>query len=148
MEFYLWQIAIAIVCLGIILFLIRKIFNWLRRFSQQRRFFIPLEKKEIKKKWQEIEEILKKENEASWRLAILEADKFFDYLLKSIGFSGDSFGQRLKLACYKFEKLRPIWFAHKIRNRIVHDSGYKPSFFEAKRALKIFKEGIKELGLF
>ena len=39
-----------------------------------------------------------------------------------------------------------IWFAHKLRNRIAHDTDVNVGLVATKRALFIFKKALKELG--
>ena len=130
-------------------FLIVAIF-WLKmaiRKFRRRSDLHGLDRKGIRKKWGEIEEMLKQNNETGLKLAVIEADKLFDHVLKFMGFGGSSLGERLKLACYKFEKLRSVWWPHKIRNRIVHEADYRLDCRTAKKAIGFFREGLVELGI-
>ena len=144
----LWQNLIIIAILGIVaLFLIFKIKNIIKKALQQKELY-GLDKKEIQRRWGEIEELLDKKNEMSYKLAVLEADKLLDHALKYMNFGGSSLGERLKLASYKFPKLRQIWPAHKIRNRLVHEASFQLGYKEARRMVKVFREGLRELGVF
>ncbi|PIP18200.1 MAG: hypothetical protein COX43_00030 [Parcubacteria group bacterium CG23_combo_of_CG06-09_8_20_14_all_35_9] len=124
-----------------------------------------LDKGEIKKRWQKIEGLLKGgegrdkyiphfsgqkkdlgfASEAR-KMAIMEADKLLDHTLKAMGFGGSNLGERLKLACHKFERLRRVWWAHKIRNQLVHEANFYLNYWTAKKAVKIFKDALRELG--
>ena len=48
-------------------------------------------------RWQEIRSHVNSINEAEWKLAIVEGDKFVDDVLKSAGFLGESMGERLMM---------------------------------------------------
>ncbi|HEX9664769.1 MAG TPA: hypothetical protein VGA49_03000, partial [Patescibacteria group bacterium] len=86
-------------------------------------------------------------NKMSYKLAVMEADKLFDHVLKKMYFPGSTLGERLKAACYKYDKLREIWWAHKVRNQIVHEATYDLNYKTAQGALKTFKKGLEELGI-
>jgi hypothetical protein len=142
-----WQNPIIIVILGIVGFIfILKIKKFIKKVFRQKELY-GLDKKEIQKKWREIEELLNKQNEMSYKLAILEADKLLDHVLKYMNFGGSSLGERLKLACYKYNKLRQVWSAHKVRNRLVHEANYQLRYGEARWAIKMFRNGLEELGI-
>jgi hypothetical protein len=39
-----------------------------------------------------------------------------------------------------------LWFAHKVRNNIAHETSHELGFAEAKRAMEYFKKALKVLG--
>lgn len=148
MQYSFWQNLIIIAILGIVvLFVILKIKKIIKKALRRQELY-GLDKKEIKRRWQEIEELLDRKNEMSYKLAVLEADKLLDHVLKYMGFGGSSLGERLKLTCYKFPKLRQVWPAHKVRNRLVHEASYQLRYGEARRVVRIFRKGLEELGIF
>ncbi len=100
---------------------------------------------QIQKRWQEIEVLINKDSEAMWRVAIIDADKLLDFVLKGKVFPGETMGQRLKVACYKYPKLRQVWGAHKLRNNIVHEAHVKLSQGQAKKAIRSFHAALSEL---
>jgi len=75
---------------------------------------------------------------------IMEYDKLLDATLKAYGYK-NSLGNKLKQNPGIFKNLNEIWFAHKLRNRIAHEIGYKPNEQEAKKAINIFKKSIMNL---
>lgn len=79
------------------------------------------------------------------KLAVIEADNLLDAALKSLVMPGDTLGERLKVACYKYPKLKNVWWAHKLRNNLVHDHSFRLHSSEAKRALGEFEKALKEL---
>lgn len=97
-------------------------------------------------KWLEIEQSVVRDNEATFHLAILNADKLVDQALRESGFRGETMGDRLKATRGKLSDREEIWFAHKLRNRIAHESDVKVNYNQARRALGGFKRTLKDLG--
>lgn len=142
----LWKVIAVLI---IIFFLIiasyiiyRKIVRFFRGMALE-----VLDKNVIKEKWGQIEDLLDRKNIMSYKLAVMEADKLFDYVLKHMHFPGSTMGERLKAACYKYEKLRSVWWPHKVRNQIVHESTYEINYKTARAAINTFKKGMEELGV-
>lgn len=106
-----------------------------------------LNKEAFKAQWQQIEK-LQEQGGAGWQLAILEADKLLDQALKQSGYSGQTMGERLKSARRAFKNVDHVWQAHKIRNQLAHESGFKLNSMTTNRALRYFKAGLKDLGAF
>ena len=102
--------------------------------------------KRAEKKWQEIEKKLNMTDSANLKLAVIEADNFMDEILKRMNLGGENMGERLqRLDISKLESLNLVWEAHKIRNRIVHDSSYNLRSDEAKKAVENYGKALKEL---
>jgi hypothetical protein len=78
-------------------------------------------------------------------LAILNADKLVDQALRERGFRGDTMGDRLKATRGQLSDRDEIWFAHKLRNRIAHESDVRVNYSQARRALGGFKRALKDL---
>lgn len=97
-------------------------------------------------KWLSIEQSLVRDNEASLHMAIINADKLVDQALKEKGYAGQTMGDRLKSAKSAFSQLNALWTAHKLRNKIAHESDTKVSYDQARRALATFKRALKDLG--
>lgn len=97
-------------------------------------------------RWGEITRHITSVREAEWKFAIIEADKLVDDLLKTAGFPGETMGDRLISAEGKLQTLNLLWEAHKIRNRLAHDTNYFLRHAEASRAINNFEAAIKELG--
>lgn len=79
------------------------------------------------------------------KLAVIEADKLVDNVLKSMLIPGETMGERLKAAQYSYADIRKVWPAHKLRNQLVHDSAFEITQSQAKRALKDFYAALKTL---
>src|SRR3989344_3271533 len=96
---------------------------------------------------EEIVRHIESTNEGEWKFAVIEADKLVDDLLKSSGYQGDTMGERLmNIDKTQIVTLDGLWDAHKTRNRLVHDSNYFLRYAEAKRAVSLYEETLKELG--
>jgi len=104
--------------------------------------------KKLTKKWKKITARLKTDNESEYKLAVIEADALFDDVLKNMGFSGESLGERLKkLTPALLSNLEEVWQAHKIRNNIVHDSDYRLTLNQTQKTLNTFEKALSNLEL-
>ncbi len=110
----------------------------LGQFSRRRSGLDP---KYYRDKWTKIEQV-QKIGEAGWQVAIIQADKLLDQALKERGFAGETMGDRLK-SSHAGDK---IWAAHKIRNRIAHETDVKLNAIMVNQALRGFKQGLKNVG--
>ena len=97
-------------------------------------------------KWLKIENGLTKADTRSYNFSVLEADKLLDKALKEMGVPGQRMGEKLKKLGNRLPNLNQIWYAHKLRNQIVHESDFQISYDDAKRALRIFRQALKNLG--
>lgn len=98
----------------------------------------------VRETWGEIEKSLG-HGIMGAKLAVIEADKLLDGVLKSLLIPGETLGERLKAAQYSYPNIRKVWPAHKLRNQLVHDSTFELSVGQAKRALKDFEAALKVL---
>ena len=55
-------------------------------------------------------------------------------------------GERLVAAQRALSDNDAVWFAHKLRNRLVHEPDVKLRQNEAKKALAGFRQSLKDLG--
>ncbi|MFA5987514.1 MAG: hypothetical protein WC797_02590 [Candidatus Paceibacterota bacterium] len=99
--------------------------------------------------WNDILGHLENTSSASWSLAVIEADKVLDDVLNKAGCSGTSVGEKLKgISRADLNSLDEAWAAHKVRNRIAHESNYVISQHEAREAVKNYQKVLTELGCF
>lgn len=103
-------------------------------------------KQEYQTRWLKIENSLEKGDERTYRLAVLDADKLVDRALKEMGIPGQSMGEKLKKIGDRLPDINKLWHAHKLRNQIVHESDFRISYNEARQALVIFRQTLKNLG--
>ena len=79
-------------------------------------------------------------------LAVIEADKLLDSCLKKRHFRGKTMGERLVAAQRELSDNDAAWYAHKLRNRLVHEPNVKLTKSEAQKALAGFRQALKDLG--
>jgi hypothetical protein len=104
---------------------------------------------DVKRKWAEIEQLMRLGSPSNFKTAILEGDKLLDHVLKLYGYRGQTMGDRMKNIPrdkYAREFFDDMWQAHILRNRMSHAMDYEVQHFEAKRAIEQFKRVLEELG--
>jgi hypothetical protein len=97
-------------------------------------------------KYLAIENQLKRDENSSYHLSVLNADKLVDQALRERGVSGQTMGERMKNSANLFSDRNGIWTAHKLRNKIAHESDAHVTYDEARYALSCFKKALKDLG--
>lgn len=95
-------------------------------------------------KWQEAQKFCK--DKASWPLAVINADKLLDEALKKRRFKGKTMGERMVAAQRDLSDNDGVWFAHKLRNRLVHEADVKLKEADVKKALIGIRQALKDLG--
>jgi len=130
---------------SIFLFIILVVFTFYVLKKLKRPELLGLTPEEVKKRWKNILNISETHGAMSMKLAIIEADALLGDVLKSLMIQGDTLGERLKVVGYDYPKIKDVWWAHKMRNNLVHDSGYKVNVRDGRRALKEFEKALKVL---
>lgn len=92
------------------------------------------------------EQQLKREEPNSYQMTVLNADKLVDQALRDCGARGETMAERLKSSSTKFSDLNGLWSAHKLRNRIAHETNAVVTYDEARYALAYFRKALKDLG--
>jgi|SRR3989344_6888115 len=78
----------------------------------------------MREAWETVSRHMTSTNPSDWKLAVLEADAILDELTESLGYPGESLGERLKMVTEsEMKTLQFAWEAHKVRNRIAHEWG-------------------------
>lgn len=101
---------------------------------------------ELLNKWQKIVAKSESQNEAEWKMAIIEADVMLDDLLNQLQLPGDTMADKLKaVEKSDFLTIEYAWEAHKARNMIAHDGGnFILSQREARRIISLYEAVFKE----
>lgn len=102
--------------------------------------------KRYQTKWLEIENSVRRDNSASWQLAIMNADKLLDQALRDRRFKGQTMGERMKAAGKVWKNANHVWGAHKIRNQLAHEVNANVTYDITLRSLSAFKQALKDLG--
>lgn len=106
-----------------------------------------LSREEIVERWKNIR-LTSRQGTMGAKVAIMEADTLLDSVLKSLSMPGQTLGERLKMACYKYPHLKTVWWAHKIRNQLAHEASFQLSQRQAEQALDEFEKALKILNVF
>lgn len=106
-----------------------------------------LDPKRLAAMWAEIEKT-SEHGLMGAKLAVVEADKLLDTVLRKLHFPGETMGERLKTAAYKYPNISKVWGAHKLRNQLVHDATFEISVRQAKSAVRDFHAALKTLNVF
>ena len=84
----------------------------------------------------------------SMKVAIIEADKMIDDLLKNAGFKGEHMADRLdKLATANLPNLPKLWRAHRLRNEVVHSPDFQLTQSLASRTMEDYAAFLRDLNL-
>lgn len=107
----------------------------------------PIDYAKVRGQWKEVGELMQRSGSSHFRMAILQADNIFDAQLKSLGYLGTTFGERLRNAEKSFspEIYSCVWKAHKIRNRLAHEAEAEVMSWEAREAIACFEQGLRQL---
>lgn len=143
-TYIIWVGVAAVVVLIALLFLVWAI--WKIKKLLTRPEMLGMTREQLLRRWQEVRQT-GRQGIMGAKLAIFEADTLLDSGLKSIMMPGETLGERLKVACYKYPKLRDVWWAHKLRNQLAHDSSFQITQREAERALDDFERALKVLNV-
>lgn len=85
-------------------------------------------------------------DKSTWPLAVINADKLFDDALKRRKFKGKTMGERMVAAQRVLSDNDGAWFAHKLRNRLVHETDVYLKEADVKKALMGIRQAIRDLG--
>ncbi len=112
-QFYI----LAIVIFGLILFVVVTLLS--RRPPKE------LKREYFQKKWKDLQKQLAKPE--TWPMAIIQADNLLDEALRKRKFKGKTLGERLVSAQRTLTNNDGVWFGHKLRNKLVHETDTKIS---------------------
>jgi len=147
----IWWIFLflSIILFAGVVFLLGKLVK-LRREQDEKIFgqdgeLIPTEETPKNARWEKIQTALNSDNPADWNIAVIEADKILDDMVKAMGYEGESLGDRMKkIEVSDFLTLDDAWEAHKTRNRIAHENEFVLTRREAKQAIDRFEKVFRE----
>lgn len=97
-------------------------------------------------RWMAIEQQLKREEQSSYPMSVLNADTLLDQALREKGIQGSTMGERMKQLQKTWSNANNVWGAHKLRNRIAHESDVPLDYENTRRTLMAFKQALKDVG--
>lgn len=144
---FLYLILWALVFAVIFAFLIKK--GWtLGGGSRGKTSRGKLDTNFVRNKWQEIQTLMSQGRPSAYKVAVMEADKLADYVLKAKVGNDGNMGDRLKKSQNLFSNYNDyqnLWEAHKVRNRIAHDADHELYPAEVKKTISYFEKSLREL---
>lgn len=93
-------------------------------------------KKKISRKWKKIAKRIESEVEANYKLAVLEADKIFNNIIKEFGYGTEK----------RLSNIDEIKQASKFKEAVIEDKKLKISKEEAQKTVEAYRKGLEELG--
>lgn len=100
----------------------------------------------VTQEWANILKRLESGDEANHKLAVIEADKLLDTVLKKLTIPGSTMGERLKaVSVSQLPSIDNVWKVHKLRNHLVHTTEFVLTDNKAKQAIDIYKQAFIEL---
>jgi hypothetical protein len=100
----------------------------------------------MKKDWEHINDRIAKNDEASLKLAIIEADSMLEDVLKRMGLEGRDMGEQLEqLGSQQLKSYAEIVEAHRLRDLIVHQKDIIVTKEQAQIAVDSYGKALKEL---
>ncbi len=105
-------------------------------------------KQRVQSSWNDIERHFFAGNDNDLRIALIEADTLLDEALRGAGVQGTLLGDRLKkVTPAQLPNIEDVWGAHKLRNRIAHETDFVLKRDLAERALTIYETALEHLGV-
>ena len=102
----------------------------------------------VQKIWQDILKRLDSKNSEAYKLAVVEADKFFNEMLEMLGYKGKDFEERMeRIATNGISNSENIYQAHEIAEKIIKDSKFELSLEKTKNILENFEKALKEINV-
>ncbi len=96
-------------------------------------------------RWERVKAHIDSHNQNDWKQAILEADIILDEILTSMGYRGESVGEKLKrVNAGDMKSLNEAWEGHKVRNQIAHEPGFQLGHHEAKATIANYRTVFEE----
>ena len=103
-----------------------------------------LDQAKFQERWKDLQQHLPQKQ--TWPLAIINADKMVDDALKARRYKGKTMGERLVSAQHDLTANDRVWYAHKMRNKLVHEDYSLNRKNDVKEALLGFLQALKDLG--
>lgn len=104
-------------------------------------------KKRTNKAWRSIVAKFNAGDQANLKLALIEADRILEMILKNAGFPGENLDERLqKAASVQIPNILDVREAHEGRNKVFSDPAYTITKENANRFLRAYQEFFSYIG--
>ncbi|OGZ30959.1 MAG: hypothetical protein A2931_02510 [Candidatus Niyogibacteria bacterium RIFCSPLOWO2_01_FULL_45_48] len=99
-----------------------------------------------RRRWDDIVKKAKTAGSPGYSMAVIEADILLEETMGRLGFLGKNLAERLRTSAPgELPSINDIWEAHKLRNRIAHESSFRPSYEETMKSLSAYRKALEEL---
>jgi hypothetical protein len=78
--------------------------------------------------------------------AVMDADKLLAHMLDRLGYAG-TMAEKLKRAQHRLKDKESLWWAHKLRNRVVHEVNVVITPNDSRRAIRAYERALHDLRL-
>ncbi|MBU6232470.1 MAG: hypothetical protein KGI45_03045 [Patescibacteria group bacterium] len=96
-------------------------------------------------RWESAMKHIGSANMNDWKQAIIEADILLDNLLTTMGYRGESVGEKLqRVESGDMKSLQDAWEAHKVRNQIAHEPGFQLDHHTANQTIHHYRRVFEE----
>lgn len=99
------------------------------------------------KGWRQVLRRMNSEDSNQWKLAVLEADKILDEILKMSGYLGNINDKLDLITPAQLANIEDVLAAHRFRNQIAQDPSLEISRETAFQAVEIYRKAFVELNL-
>lgn len=100
----------------------------------------------VQQAWDGVLATFEKGTSENMKIAIINADKLIDTMLKDAGFGGDHMVDRLKqIPAARLSSLERLYRAHRVRNNIVHTPDFAVTTQMGRTTLEDYAAFLKEL---
>jgi hypothetical protein len=114
--------------------------------TRRPRRIITIRRAVVLEQWQSVRRKYDSGHPDSIRLAVIEADKVVDNILKQAGYPGEHMADRLaRLPGDQLSSLSRLWRAHRFRNQLVHSPDYQPEPEQASQAMEGYESFLREI---
>lgn len=106
-------------------------------------------KRKTIKTWQKIDSLMKEENPASLKLALIEADSLLYSTLQKLGYQGKNLKEILdEIDMSAIPNIDTMKKMAKLRNDLVQNSDYNLTLQEVKELIDVCNDTLRKLGCF
>ena len=106
-----------------------------------------LSKRRSLRGWKQIQQRLASEDPQQWKIALLEADKILDEILKMAGYLGKMDDKLETITPAQLSNVEDVKAAHKICSQIIQDPTFELAQTAAHDTIDIYKKSFLELNL-
>lgn len=105
-----------------------------------------LDVEKFRSRWMRIEGKLQRSDPHTHMICVMEADTLLDQALRERGVIGKTMADRMKQYQGKWTNGNGVWAAHKLRNKLAHETDVHIDYERARQALVAFKQALKDVG--